>query len=175
MDPTNEINEYLKRMKNGEPCLEEFFQTISGYIKFVAYRYLIDKSFVSDVVMNTFCKIVDNIDTFDELQSGKAWISKIAQNEAYTINIRERKHYHVALEEISEEIACTNDGTQSLEFVAALENALTKLDETDRIIVESRIFEDMTFIEIADKLNMYVGTVHKKFTRSVKKINDEIL
>lgn len=175
MNSTNEINEYLKRMKNDEPCLDEFFYAISGYIKFIAYKYLIDKSFVSDVVMNTFCKIVDNIKHFDERQNGKAWISKITQNEAYNVNNSEKKHSHMSLDVVSEEIACTTDDTKGLEFVADLQKALSKLDEKDRKIVELRIFEDLTFEEIAHKLDMHVGTVHKIFKRSVKKINDDIL
>ncbi|MBD5131274.1 MAG: sigma-70 family RNA polymerase sigma factor [Clostridiales bacterium] len=175
MDSTKEINEYLKRLKNGERCLEEFFYAVSGYINLIAYKYLVDKSFVHDVVSSTFYKIFDNIQSFDELQNGKAWISKIAQNEAYTINTRERKHSYVPLDEVSEEIACTTDDTKKLEFAAAFQKALSKLDEKDREIVELRIYEDMTFEEIANRLNMYVGTVHKRFKRSVKKINEDIL
>ena len=175
MSSTNEINEYLKRLKRGERCLEEFFRASSGHIKFVAYNYLVNKSFVDDVVNSTFLKVLDNIQKFDELQSGKAWISKIAQNEAYTINNRERKHSHMSLDEVNDEIACTTDDSKRLEFVASLQNAISKLDEKDREIVELLIFEDLTFEEIANKLNMYVGTVHKRFKRSVKKINDDIL
>lgn len=175
MSSTKEINEYLTRLKNGEQCLEEFFNAVSGHIKVIAYKYLVDKSFVSDVVMNTFYKVFDNIQSFDELQSGKAWISRIAQNEAYSINNRERKHNHASLDDISEEVACITDNSRSLEFVVDLQNALSKLDETDRKIVELRIFEDKIFEEIADELGMYVGTVHKRFTRSVKKINKDIL
>lgn len=160
MDSTNEITEYLKRMKNGERCLEEFFSAASGYIKFVAYYYLVDKSFLDDVVNSTLFKIFDNIRTFDENQSGKAWISKITQNEAYTINNRERKHNHAALDDINEEVACTTDDSEKLEFMAALNNSLIELDETDKNIVVFRLINDMTFEEIASRLNMYVGTVY---------------
>lgn len=175
MKSTNEINEYLKRIKDGERCLEKFFDALSGHIRFIAYNYLVNKSFVDDVVNSTFCKILDNINKFDERLNGKAWVSKIAQNEAYAINNRERKHNHVSLEEISEEVVCTTDDSSRLEFVASLHNALSKLDERDRQIVELRIFEDMTFEEIANKFNMYVGTVYKRFKRSVKQINKDIL
>ena len=175
MSSTNEINEYLKRLKNGDKCLDDFFYAVSGHIKFIAYKYLTDKSFISDVVMNTFCKILDYIQGFDEQQNGKAWISKIAQNEAYSINKRESKHRHASLDEVSEELVCTTDASISLDFAAGLQNALNELDEIDREIVEYRIFEDLTFEEIAQRLNMYVGTVYKRFKRSVKKINNDIL
>lgn len=175
MSSTKEINEYLKRLKDGERCLEEFFHAASGHIKLVAYHYLVYKSFVDDVVNSTFYKIFDNIQTFDEHQSGKAWISKIAQNEAYSINNRERKHNHASLDEVSEEIACTIDDSKRLELMAALQNSLSELDETDREIAIFRLIDDMTFEEIASKMNMYVGTVYKRYQKSVQKINKDIL
>ncbi|MDE6029790.1 MAG: sigma-70 family RNA polymerase sigma factor [Clostridiales bacterium] len=174
MKSANEITEYLKRLKNGERCLEKFFSAASGYIKFVAYYYLVDKSFVDDVVNSTLFKIFDNIQNFDENQSGKAWISKIAQNEAYTINNRERKHNHASLDEVRDEVACTTDDFKRSEFMASVENSLSELDETDRQIVVFRLINDMTFEEIASELNMYVGTVYKRFKRSVRKINEDI-
>ena len=170
MSSTNEINQYLNRLKNGERCLEKFFCAASGYIRFVAYYYLADKSFVDDVVNSTFYKIFDNIQKFDENQSGKAWISKIAQNEAYTINNRERKHNHTSLDEVSEEVACAADDSKSLEFMAALDNSFSELDEIDKEIMILRLVNDMTFEEIASRLNMYVGTVYKRFQRSAKQI-----
>lgn len=175
MSSTNEIYEYLKRLKNGDRSLEKFYCAASGYIKFVAYHYLVDKSFVDDVVNSTFFKIFDNIQTFDENQSGKAWISKIAQNEAYTINNRERRHNHISLDEISEEVACITDNSKNLDFVSAFEKALSELDAQDREIVVLRFYNDITFAEIANRLNMHVGTVYKKYIRSIKIIYDEIL
>lgn len=175
MSSKEEINEYLKRLKNGERCLDEFFYAVSGHIKFIAYKYLLDKSFVNDVVTNTFYKIFDNIQTYDELQNGKAWIYKIAQNEAFTINDRERKHVHISLEEVKDEAVCTVDESESLGFAADFSNAVSKLSERDRKIVELRIIAGMTFEDIADTLDMYVGTVHKSFGRSVKKISKDIL
>lgn len=129
---------------------------------------------MDDVVNSTFFKVFDNIETFDENQSGKAWLSKIAQNEAYTINDRERKHVYTPLDEVSEEIACTTDDSQRMELVAAFEKSLNELDAQDREIFELRFYQDMTFAEIGKRLNMYVGTVHKRFVRSAKKIYHDI-
>lgn len=174
MNSTNEINKHLKLLKSGESCPEELFYVASGYVRFVAYHYLVNKSFVNDVVNSTFFKIFDNIQTFDESQSGKAWISKIAQNEAYTINNREREHTYTSLDEISEDIACTTDDSQRMELDAAFEKSLSELDAQDREIFELRFYQDMTFEEIGKKLNMYAGTVHKRFVRSAKKIYHDI-
>lgn len=175
MSSQKTTNEYLKRLKNGEKCLDEFFNSVSGYVRYVAYKYLADKSFVDDVVMSTFCKVLNNVQYYDERQNGKAWLSKIAQNEAYVINNREFKQRHLPLAEISEETACATDETESHIFTADLYNAINRLDGTDRRIVELRLLEEFTFEEIAHALNMYVGTVYKRYTKCIKKINQEIL
>lgn len=175
MDSTNEITEYLKRMKKGEQCLERFFNAAYGYIRFVAYYYLIDKSFIDDVVNGTLYKVFGNIQKYDENQSGKAWISKIVQHEAYAINGRERKHNHASMDEVNDEVACTTDHSKRLEFLAALDSSIFELDEIDRQIAVFRLIDDMTFEEIASRLNMYVGTVHKRFQKIAKKIYKDIL
>lgn len=164
----------MKRLKSGEGCIEKFCDAAQGYIRFVAYYYLVDKSFVDDVVNSTYFKIFAGIGSFDESQGGKAWISKIAQNEAYTINNRERKHNHSPLDDINEEVACASDDSTKLEFLAALDNSLSELNEIDKNIVVCRLINDMTFEEIARRLNMCVGTVHKRFKKSAQKILHDI-
>lgn len=167
-------NEYLKRLKNGENCLEEFFYDITGALSFVAYKHLIDKSFVNDVVMNTFCIILDNIQKFDEQKNGKAWIYKIAQHEAYKINDRERKEECLSIDNISEEIACVSEDETPFEFLIDLERAIDKLEDVDKQIVEMRLLQDMRYAEIAKKLDMYIGSVYKRYKKSVKIIGKDI-
>lgn len=174
MDSQREINEYLIRLKNGEKCIDGFFNAVSGYIRYVAYRYLVDKSFVNDVVTNTFIKIIEYIHTFKDQQNGMSWIYKIAQNESYAINNRERKHAHVSLEEIMDEVACTVDLTEQLRFSESLDRALSKLPEKDRKMVEMRIFEGLTYQEIADSFGMYVGTAYKQIQTAIKIIWKDI-
>ena len=80
MSSDKEIDKYLKSLKRGKPCLTEFFNAYSGRIKLIAHMYLVDRSFVDDVVMNTFCSILNGIQTYDENNNGMAWVCKIAQN-----------------------------------------------------------------------------------------------
>ena len=174
MSSQREINEYLKGLKNGERCLDGFVNASVGYLRFVAYRYLVDKSFVDDVVSSAFFKIFDNIQTFDENQNGMSWIYKITQNEAYAINNRERKHAHVSLDEIMDEVACTVDHSEHSRFLEAFNKALDKLPEQDRKIVEMRYLQGLTYPVIGKALGMYVGTVYKRYNAALKIIWKDI-
>lgn len=168
------VNEYLKQLKNGGRCFEEFYNAVFGCIKYIAYKYLIDKSHIDDVIMNTICNVMNNIKDFDEQKNGKAWICKIAQNEAYKINLRAQKHKDVSIEELSEEIACTSDAVDSAELIFDLEQSIQKLDDIDRQIVEMRLLNDMKYKDIAKELNMHVGSVYKRYKICVGKINKDI-
>lgn len=174
MGSQRKINEYLKGIKNGEKCLDGFYKTAFGYIRFIAFRYLVDKSYVDDVVSCAFFKIFDNIQTFDENQNGMSWIYKITQNEAYAMNNRERKHAHVSLDEIMDEIVCTVDHSEQSRFAATLNKAMDKLPEKDRQIFEMRYLKGMTYPEISKELGMYVGTLYKRYRAALKIIWKDI-
>lgn len=174
MKSKDEINQYLKRIKNGEKCITKFFNAISGHLKFVAFENLVDSSFVKDVVSIAFDRILTNIAQFDESQNGKAWISKITQNEAYRINNSERRQEHVSLDAVSGESACVADNSDYLILMYDLNKELDKLDKDTRKMVVMRLY-DYTYAEIAQELNMHVGTVYKKCNSAFKKIQKEIL
>ncbi len=155
--------------------MEEFVNTFTGKIRYIAYTYLVDKSYIDDVVMNTFCCIFNSIEHYKESEGGMAWVCKIAQNEAYKINNRERKHTHVSLDAVNDEVASVSDFTATSEFMAGLEMAVNKLPEIERKIVLMRLTDGLTYPEIAERLNMYVGTVYKFYQRALKQITKDIL
>lgn len=174
MSSKDDIYEYLKRLKNGERCLDEFFYAVSGFMRYIAYKYLVDKSFAHDVVTNAFYKVIDNIGKFDDSHNGMAWICKITQNEAYAINNRERRYAYVSLDDVKEEVACTVDETENLEFSAALDKALSKLPEQDRKMVEMRVVFSMTYQEIATTFGMHVSTAYKRVQSALKIVRKDL-
>ena len=174
MSSQRKINEYLKGLKNDEKYLVEFYNAIGGYLRFIAYRYLVDKSFVDDVVSCAFFKIFDNIQTFDENQNGMSWIYKITQNEAYAMNNRERRHAHISLDDIMDEVVCTVDHSEQSRFAEALNKAMDKLPETDSKIFEMRYIQGLTYPEISKALGMYVGTIYKRYRAALKIIWKDI-
>ena len=54
--------------------------------------------------------------------------------------------------------------------VADVRKALDKLDPSDRLMVEMRFQEGLTFAQIADELGMSDSTVHRRVTGSLKRM-----
>ena len=50
--------------------MNEFIRYSRGYIQYIAYKYLIDKSLVEDAVFLAYYKIVRAVTAFDESKNG---------------------------------------------------------------------------------------------------------
>ena len=175
MSKERDIDKYLKRLKKGEQCFDEFFRAYAGKIKFIAYSYLIDKFYIDDVVMNTFCRILKSIQHYREEANGMAWVCRIAQNEAYRINNSERRFAYVSIDAIGDHAGYAKDTTGLSELMADLDRALNTLEGKEKQIATMRILDGLNYPEIAEELDMYVGTVYKCYQRALKVITEAIL
>ena len=160
------VCKYLKRLKQNDDCFDEFYYTVYYCVEGIVYENLFDRSYVDDAVMNTFCRIKDNIDKYDGSDRGYSWVCKIAQNEARRINA-ELSPYTLSLDDIpqaGERYTYTPDR----ETVCAAVDAVSKLEKPLKQIVIYRIYYDMTFKEIAERLGMCLTTVYDGFNRALK-------
>ncbi|MCH5155732.1 MAG: sigma-70 family RNA polymerase sigma factor [Clostridiales bacterium] len=164
------INEYLSRLQQGEDCLKEFIDYTRGYINFIAYKYLADKSLVEDVVFLTYHKILRAIQTFDSSNNGQAWIVKIAQNEAYRFN-RDEVTDDVPLEKYQHVAHYTFNEKEHLNKYD-IERAIARLDEQEQTIIEYKIYMGMTVREIAKLMNIPKSTIAYTLKQALKKLEN---
>ncbi len=168
------INRMLSRLQNGEDCLIEFIDYSCGYIKYIAYNYLSDKSFVEDVVFLTYHKILQAIKVFDNSKNGLAWIRKITKNEALRINRDEvitdadLETYKYNLKDV-----LFTENERLIKF--DVERAMDKLDEQERFVIKYKIIVGMTVREIAKKLNKPKSTVADILKHALNKLKKELL
>lgn len=162
------INKYLSKLKNGEDCLVEFIDYSRGYIKYIAYKYLTDKSLTDDVIYSVYNKILHNIQAFDNSKNGLAWIVKIAQNEAYSVNNSE-------INQKGEIITCKANTQAEFDedqilLSFTIERAMSKLEDFERELVEYNVFMGLTVREIAKITNIPKSTVAYKLKQAFIKL-----
>ncbi|MCH5350611.1 MAG: sigma-70 family RNA polymerase sigma factor [Clostridiales bacterium] len=161
-----QVNIYLSRLKRGEDCLKEFIDYSRGYLQYIAYKYLVDKSLVEDVIFSAYDKILRALSSFDGKQNGLAWIVKITQNEAYKFNRDESGSVPL---DGCEGAAIPTDEVDGLTRYD-VERAVAKLDEDERKIIECKIYMGMTVREIAKQENIPKSTVAYILKRALKKL-----
>lgn len=143
----------------------------------LVYRLMDNPADASDVVQEVFLKVFRNIASFRGNSSLKTWIYRIAVNEAY--NHRRWFHRH-RRREIGLEL---EEGTRSLqdtlsdpgrspfdlaagrETRALVEEALSGVNPVFRAAVILRDVEDMNYEEVAEILEISIGTVKSRILR----------
>jgi RNA polymerase sigma-70 factor (ECF subfamily) len=137
----------------------------------------------AELTQETFVKVIESIEKFKGRSSFYTWLFRIAVN--LTLNYCQR-HAHTATRSLDAENV-EPDGTadqllrdvlsddravdpamvaQSRELCGLAMDALLKLEEPQRAVVVLRDIEGMNYSEIADVLNIELGTVRSRLSRA---------
>ncbi|MBN1509520.1 MAG: sigma-70 family RNA polymerase sigma factor [Sedimentisphaerales bacterium] len=136
----------------------------------------------AELTQETFVKVIESIEKFKGRSSFYTWLFRIAVN--LTLNYCQR-HARTATRSLDAEDP-EHDGTaqvlrdilsderaldpamvaQSRELCELVMDALLKLEEPQRAIVVLRDIEGMNYAEIADVLNIELGTVRSRLSRA---------
>jgi RNA polymerase sigma-70 factor (ECF subfamily) len=152
----------------------------------LALRLASDPADSGDIVQDVFLKVFRNIHTFRGQSSLRTWIYRIAVNEAHN---RRRwtfrhKHKEVGLEDSRDETTyereLTNDGPSPFDCAlneekhALIEQALARINPSFREAVVLRDIEDLNYDEIAEILNISMGTVKSRIMRGREALRGEL-
>ncbi len=153
----------------------------------LALRLLNDPSDASDVVQEVFLKIFRNVDHFRGQSSLKTWIYRITVNEANNQRrwfFRHRRR-EVGLEEEPDEGRNPIDhipdaGRSPFDFVfdrekqSLIESALGRINPAFRESVVLRDIADLSYEEIAEVLQLSLGTVKSRILRGREALRQEL-
>lgn len=166
-----------------ETLLTRFQQPVYN----LALRLLSDPSDASDVVQEVFLKIFRNVGNFRGQSSLKTWIYRITVNEAHNQRrwfFRHRRR-EVGLEDESEDTRSPMDviadtGRSAFDFVfdrekhVLIEQALERINPTFREAVVLRDISDLSYEEIAEVLQISLGTVKSRILRGRDALRQEL-
>jgi RNA polymerase sigma-70 factor (ECF subfamily) len=144
----------------------------------LAYRLLSDTGDACDVTQEVFLKVFRNVGQFRAQSSLRTWVYRIAVNESHNRRrwLFRHRHNEVGLEEEFEDSEprerALQDGARSpferafdREKQVLIEEALTRINPSFREAVVLRDLEDLSYEEIADILQISIGTVKSRILR----------
>jgi RNA polymerase sigma-70 factor (ECF subfamily) len=178
-DVHREDERLIEALRAGSPeAYERLVDTFQQPVYNLVYRLMDDPSETPDVVQEVFLKVFRNIGSFRGNSSLKTWIYRISFNEAHNHRrwfIRHRKQ-EVGLEKdddqsmnyqdvLSDPGRSAFDLVSDIETHALIEQALTGLNPAFRAAVVLRDIEDLSYEEIAEVLQVSLGTVKSRILR----------
>jgi len=161
-----------------DSAYEQLIQRFQTPVYNLAYRLLNDQADASDVVQEVFLKIFRNVGSFRGDSTLRTWVYRIAVNESH--NRRRWLFRHRRGETGIEETFDDSDGrekplmdsgetpfdfTVNREAQVLLEEALAEINPVFRAVLVLREVEDMSYEEIAEILEVSIGTVKSRIVR----------
>lgn len=162
----------IARILNGETVL--FKHIVAKYertLSRVISRYFRDSEMVRDVLQEAFLKAYLHLNSFEGRCSFKNWLFRIAVNTAknklrslkLTENIEDNE---IPVQNITETTIFHD------ELIEFLKIAVDKLPVKQKQTIELRVFEELSFKEVAEIMDCPYDTAKANYRHAVMKIRD---
>ncbi len=169
------VNHYIKAIKAGDDeAFTALYRLTVPYLKNVAKCHLKRKADVDDVVQETFCRVYRYIKTSKPEKDGYNWLYRITQRVAYDFN---QKNKTLSLEDFTYSLPdekayhATEDWIDKCDLC----NAAKTLETKNKLILHLYYYEDLTYEQIAEKLNMGKTTVQNRLKKSQAEIGENLI
>lgn len=178
----NKINtDIILAFKNGdEQAFNEIYKHYSKRIYFFAYQHCYNKEIAKDIVQNTFVSAYRGISKLKSEEAFHRWILQIAFNELKTIMKKENMYtlHNDNVENFDEffdfKQISTKETIESSEFFATISDTINSLSPKLRDIAVLKHFEELSNKEIAEVLNVSIGTVKSRTFRMNEVLREEL-
>jgi RNA polymerase sigma-70 factor (ECF subfamily) len=159
-------------LKGNSRAQEAVYKKYSGLLLGLCLRYVSDRDLAEECLSNGFLKVFDKIETKDVDKPLKPWMSKIMVNECLQA-IRKKKADFLFIDDIDEG-SISELETEDLD-VSHIFEAIKDLPSGYRTIFNLYAVEGYKHQEIAEKLNISLGTSKSQYARAksllITKIN----
>lgn len=170
------IAQYLKQ--NDEAALEILVKRYVPRVYSLARQYTGDADNASDIAQETFVKVWKNLKRFDTTRSFRSWIFTIAKNTAFDWLKRKRpipfslldnfENAGGVIQTVADTTPTPAETFDDRELVKSANRAVQNLPPMYRTVVVLRHNHDLTFDEIAERLEISINTVKSRHRRALK-------
>jgi RNA polymerase sigma-70 factor (ECF subfamily) len=152
------------------PLVDEHYQSLYRY----AYRLSGAAADAEDLTQEAFCKAQAQLATLRDPDRARPWLFSILRN-AYLHRARsDRAHKQVSLEAVGDLAGEAPPDVPEVD-PERLQQALNELPEGFRTPVILFYFEDMSYRDIAEQMDLPIGTVMSRLARAKTHLRDRLL
>jgi RNA polymerase sigma-70 factor (ECF subfamily) len=147
--------------RNVERLVNDHYASLYRY----AYRLAGSTTDAEDLTQETFCTAQQKLRQLRDPERVKAWLFSILRN-AYLRRLRDDKHCHfVPVEDLGDVMDLPPDPLLPVE-PERLQQALNELPEVFRTPIILYYFEEFSYRDIAEQMDLPLGTVMSRLARA---------
>jgi len=180
---TSSDEELVERFQNGErAAFDTLVQRWERRIQGAIYRLVGPGEDVRDLSQETLLKAYRGLGTFKKEARFSSWLYQIALNVCRDRMRRGRGKTYVSIDDISESTpAVSEPGPSALELIEARDlsrqvaAAVAALPEEQREVVVLKEYQGLTFLEIAETLDVPLSTVKTRLYRGLGQLRQQLV
>lgn len=172
------LNARLTQLRQTDPAafIEQLFKTFYAPLGTVAYRVVPDRAVVEDLLQDVFLRLWQGLATLPPIDSYRAYLTRMALNAA--VRHQQRARRQVAWDEAPPATApVAPDALADLhaaETTQAVQAALAQLPPQCRVVFELSRYEEMSYQQIADALEISPKTVENQMGKALRILRREL-
>ena len=137
------------------------------------YRIVGNGEDAEDTMQEAFIKAYSHLDSYLEGTPFEAWLVKIAINTSIDKVRKKEVEVYAFNEEWTSEYNTDNDDSDWVDIydkIESVKKAIMELADNDKLIVNLYLMEGYDHEEIAEILNINIGTVRVRYTRAKQRL-----
>ena len=151
---------------------DELVKTHQSMVFSLAYHFLHDREVAEEVAQEVFLALHRNLKSIQSAEHAAHWLKKVTVQRSIDEARRRKRRPQIALELVAEPRVGASPGDPLLSDV--LRRLIASLPETPRAVMVLRYQEDLDPAEIADILEMPLGTVKSHLQRSLTLLREKL-
>ena len=162
------LDSLIRNYLNGDKdCFNLIYEETKQSVYLSIYAIIKDHNTINDLMQDTYLKALDNITSYQIGTNFKAWISKIARNNALNYYNKNQRVDYLDIEDYDNKFA--KDISTPL-----IDTALRILEGKEKDIFIYRIILDYKFKDIAHILDINLKTAFYLYKKAITKIKEQI-
>ncbi|MBC5623564.1 MULTISPECIES: RNA polymerase sigma-70 factor [Butyricimonas] len=176
MDRLNKNSEGVNNRMSSEKEFEEAFRYYYRPLFLFAYGYVMSEEEAENIVQSVFAGMWENRKRLPENLNLKAYLYSSVKHAClrYFRRLRLLDEYKKRQAEALVLSFADDDVEDDKELVALVQQALSKLSEQQRKIVELHVMEGKKYLEIAEQLALSENTVRTHLKRAYKILRENL-
>lgn len=168
--------------KNDKSAFAELFRFYQNYLYKLCFSYVQNEQETLDLMQEIYIKLYTNIGKYDEKYPFHPWVRKVAVNTCINVK-RKQAPMSIPLNNDNEEfdledqLAAGEDTQQEVEkhdMARIIKQHINCLPKKQRMVIILRYYEDLSYDEIAELLNIPLGTVKTDLYRAKNALKDRL-
>jgi len=173
-----ELTKKLKNPKLKNKAFKELLDLYQERLYWHIRKIVITHDNANDVLQETFIRIYKGITNFKEKSSLHTWMYRIAYNESLRFIEKNKRNSQVSLEENNNQYLNTlmeDSYFNGNELQLKLQTIISKLSKKQQRVFQMKYFDDLSFREMSEILNVSENTLKSSYYSIVKTIEEKIL